>query len=109
MMACVRRGVAVACLAAVVALWACSGAADLEGRYVAPGDGVAVTLDLGPGGKGVWSTDEEQIPVTWERRGAEVWLHTKSGGMVPGRLEGDGTLIMDLPGVGLFTFVRAPR
>ena len=85
----------------------CSGQANLAGTYHAKGnDGIEAQLVLQDGGKGSWSTDEADVDLTWERKGDEVWLHTRSGGVLPGTILDGGNIHVDLPGVGDLTFRR---
>jgi hypothetical protein len=88
-----------------LALLACSSATDPSGRYVSVDGQPAVQLDLKQDGKGEWTTDIDAVPVQWEVRGGEVWLHTKTGGVIKGTLSG-GTLVFDLPGAPGFTLQR---
>ena len=78
--------------------------AGLAGTYTA-GDG-QVRMELKDTGKGVLSTAEDDISFTWEKRDAEIWLQTRAGGVVVCALEPDGSLTMDMPGVGRLRFIR---
>ncbi len=78
--------------------------ADLAGTYTA-GD-ADVRMELKATGKGALSTPEDDISFTWERRGDEVWLHTRGGGVVVCTLGPDGSLATDMPGVGNLRFTR---
>lgn len=106
-----RLALAALCLAALclAALTACSGAPDVAGSYHADADGERVELELTDGGKGVWTTQDEEVAFSWERRDEEVWLHTRSGGLMTGTLEHGGGLTMDVPGVGALHFSREGR
>lgn len=78
--------------------------ADLAGPYTARGGEMRLTLK--DTGKGSLSTPDDDISFTWERRGDEVWLHTRAGGVVVCALESDGSLRADIPGVGKLRFTR---
>lgn len=77
---------------------------DLTGTYGAQSPDGDVELVLKEGGKGTWSTFDDDVPFTWDRRGEEVWLHTKAGGILRGTVAEDGSLHIALPGVGDFNF-----
>lgn len=101
----VVRLLAVMLLAAVCALGGCGKEADILGTYHATGaDGVEVELVLGESGKGTWATDEADVALTWEVKRGEVWLHTRSGGVLSGVVQSGGVIRMDLPGVGKLEF-----
>lgn len=90
----------------VLALAACGHDPSLPGSYAGSTPEGPVTLELKDGGKGAWSTPGEDIAVTWERRGDEVWLHTRSGGVVICALRPDGGLEAEVPGVGRIVLER---
>ena len=97
-------GVAVLVVLAL-GLCACGAHEDMVGTYHAAGQGgVDVSLVLHDGGKGTWTTDEADVPLTWELKGGELWLHTRAGGVLSGVVEGGGVVRMDLPGVGELVF-----
>jgi len=94
------------CVAALLVLAGCEGSPGVEGKYLAQGqDGKNVTLTLKAGFTGEWETATDSVPVRWEVRGGEVWLHSKSGGILRGILQ-DGTLRVVLPGEGELVFAR---
>ena len=100
-------GKIIALLLAVAALaGSCGGSAGVEGKYVAQGpDGKNVTLTLKTGFTGEWETHTDSVSVRWEARGAEIWLHSKGGGVLRG-VWADGALRVALPGEGELVFVR---
>jgi hypothetical protein len=82
---------------------------DLTGKYRAvpiPGDGKALELELKSDGKGSWKMGHEDFSFTWEDRGDEVWLHTRAGGVVAGRIGEDRSIHVSLPAVGSFRFEK---
>lgn len=82
---------------------------DLVGKYRAappPGDDKALMLELKRDGKGSWKMGHEDFSFTWEDRGDEVWLHTKTGGVVAGRIGEDRSIHVSLPAVGSFRFEK---
>ncbi len=88
----------------------CPRGEDIKGRYVAEAgaESPAVVLELKEEGKGGWVVEGVTAPFTWELRGQEVVLHTKSGGILAGALEhadsGERRITLDLPGVGRLVF-----
>ncbi len=88
----------------------CPGGEDIKGRYVAEAspESPAVTLELSDEGKGGWVVEGVTTTLSWELRGKEVLLHTKSGGILAGTLEqadtGSRRITLDLPGVGRLIF-----
>ncbi|MBU1002958.1 MAG: hypothetical protein KKE73_10595 [Proteobacteria bacterium] len=82
----------------------CSQVPDVPGTYSAKNGAATVHLTLGDDGKGVWSTEGEDVPLTWQVKKGEVWLHTKSGGVLPGRISEGGVIRLELPGVGELEF-----
>lgn len=89
---------------AVMLILGCSRTPEVPGTYFAKNGEAAVHLTLGEDGKGVWSTEGDDVQLTWQVKNGEVWLHTKSGGVLPGRIAGDGVIRLDLPGVGALEF-----
>ncbi len=86
----------------------CSDTSDYSGKYQASNpdeEDTFVVLELKPGGKGVWTFDDEDAFFKWESRGKRIWLHTKTGGVITGNIEGKNIRI-ELPGVGIFLFRR---
>lgn len=90
----------------LAALLACSAAPDLAGSYHSDTDGDLVVLELNAGGKGVWTSQDEEIAFTWEVRDGEVWLHTRTGGLITGTVGREKGLDMKVPGVGDMHFSR---
>lgn len=93
-------------LPALVLLFACGEEVQPKGVYHAQGSAAAVSLELREGGKGIWVTEEEEVAFNWEVRDQELWLHTPAGGLIVGRFTPQGTLRIDLPGVGLLLFAH---
>jgi hypothetical protein len=88
----------------------CPRGEDIRGRYEAEAgaDSPAVILELKEEGKGGWVVEGVTAPFSWELRGQEVVLYTKSGGILAGTLEhtdsGERRITLDLPGVGRLVF-----
>ena len=64
-------------------------------------------LKLEADGKGVWRVGKETVSFKWESRGSEIWLHTRTGGVVRGTVTPDQSIDIQVPGVGPFHFERA--
>ena len=87
----------------------CQPGRDLAGKYKAMdprGGGKAVLLELKSDGKGSWKMGHEDFSFTWEDRGDEVWLHSKSGGVIAGNIGKDHSIHVSLPEVGSFRFEK---
>jgi hypothetical protein len=87
----------------------CGPARDLAGKYQAedPRGGVKILLlELKDDGKGSWKMDREDFAFTWEGRGNEIWLHSKSGGVISGSIQDDRSIQIAIPDVGSFRFKK---
>ncbi|MCA1743859.1 MAG: hypothetical protein ABR542_03235 [Desulfonatronovibrio sp.] len=62
-------------------------------------------IELKDNGEGTWETDIDLVHFRWKIRGNEIWLHTQTGGVIQGKLTGDGFEV-ELPNVGTYSFVR---
>ncbi|NJB66378.1 hypothetical protein GGQ74_000018 [Desulfobaculum xiamenense] len=105
---CVLRRRIVATLIACLCIVAvgCFDASSVEGEYRAAGDDGEVRLVLEPGGRGTWSTSDVDVFFVWDRRGDQIWLHTRGGGVLVGRLGASGGIAVDMPDAGRLEFVR---
>ena len=63
-------------------------------------------LELRANSQGSWSFETTTVPFKWEIRGPEIWLHTKEGGVIVGRLRGD-TIEINLLGIGDCLFKKS--
>lgn len=96
----------------LLALLSCQSGTDLTGTYeaVSPlNPDASVTLVLKAEGKGAWSVDGEEVAFQWEVRGDELWLHTRSGGVLTGRVGEDDSIDITLAGVGKLLFKKSDR
>jgi len=89
----------------ILTLAACSPSKDtVAGKYTAKGNDTEVVLTLKENGRGTWSTDMDEISFKWSiRKGGQLWLHTKEGGVVQGELV-EGRIKLTLPGVDELVF-----
>jgi hypothetical protein len=88
--------------------WGCKNSGEVPGKYLAelkePTASISIKLQLGANGQGSWDMKGERVFFRWETQGQEVWLHTKSGGVVAGRILGRGVIEIKLPGAGTLSF-----
>jgi hypothetical protein len=91
----------------LLALAACSpDKGEAVGRYAAAADDTEIVLTLNDNGRGTWSTDMDEIPFKWSLpKPGQLWLHTREGGVVQGRIK-DGRVTIALPGVEELVFER---
>ena len=93
----------------IAALAGCADTTVVTGEYVAELDGEQgqkIGLQLGPGGQGSWTTDDDRISFEWESHGGEIRLHSKTGGVIEGRLLHDD-IEFTVPGAGRLTFRKS--
>ncbi|MFP5211988.1 MAG: hypothetical protein ACLGPL_01275 [Acidobacteriota bacterium] len=95
-------------LVLLATLSSCQYENSLAGRYEAVdvSTGSKLHLLLGSDGKGRWSLAREETLFTWEKKGDEVWLHSKTGGVLIGKIDEGGALYFNLPGIGEFRFEK---
>ncbi len=81
----------------------------VAGKYrsvTGPGERTpATSLDLNPNGQGTWTTEEDSVTFRWESRGEELWLHTKTGGVITGKVSGE-TVEIHLASAGRYIFQK---
>lgn len=90
----------------------CQDRGRLSGRYAAGGDenqdSLTISLELMANGQGSWSIEEDNVSFKWELRQTEIWLHTKSGGVIVGKVVGE-TIQINLAGAGEYYFKKVKR
>ena len=94
----------------LVSLLHCTGKEEWAGKYLASAakePTTAIHLELKDNGQGFWTREEEQVPFEWEVRGKEIWLHTRTGGLIVGKLRAK-SIEIHLPGAGVFLFKKPP-
>lgn len=97
------------CIVAALLLTSCQEPRQLAGQYGAAnaaGRDSQVILTLKGDGKGSWKAHQEEVTFQWELKPKEVWLHSKSGGVIVGKVREDASIDISLPGVGDFHFVK---
>ena len=65
-----------------------------------------IYIELKENGLGVWRQIDDEASFRWDVRDNEIRLHTKSGGVIIGKIKGD-TLNIALPGRSNRHFKRA--
>lgn len=66
-------------------------------------------LELGPNGQGSWSKGEERVLFKWEIKDNQIWLHTKSGGVVAGKIVAEDRIEINLPGTERLIFKKVTQ
>jgi len=91
----------------LLTLAACSSDKETTaGKYIAQGKDTKVVLTLNEDGRGIWSTDTDEIPFKWSlRKNGQLWLHTKTGGVIQSKLI-EGKIRITLPGVEELIFTQ---
>ena len=64
-----------------------------------------VYLELAENGRGSWAVEEDNVDFRWDEDDSHVRLHTLSGGVIVGKIEGK-SLNIHLPGVGPHHFEK---
>jgi hypothetical protein len=97
----------------VLLVLGCTNTDAVQGRYQAEvtegPSSISIRLELGANGQGDWALKGEKVFFKWETQGKEVWLHTKSGGVVVGQILGPGTIEVNMPGAGIISFKKTGR
>ncbi|WP_028573606.1 hypothetical protein [Desulfonatronovibrio hydrogenovorans] len=92
----------------LIVISACTDQSAMTGTYKGAekdAPGVQSQIVLKDNGEGTWETDIDLVQFRWKVRGSEIWLHTKTGGVILGTLTPDG-FHLDLPNVGTFVFIK---
>ncbi len=96
----------------VILMLSCEDSERLVGKYQAEaiesGESSLLFLELMPNGQGSWSTEEDNVSFKWEIRENAIRLHTKSGGVIIGKIVGE-TIEINLPGVSEYCFKKLKR
>ncbi len=95
-------------LAGIGIVAGCAEHPDMVGVYqevsgAAPGSSSILKLEENK--EGIWETNIDEISFRWSVKGQELWLHTKTGGVIIGRIIDQG-FIIELPETGSFVFHR---
>ena len=82
---------------------------EFAGQYEATGDEhlkqATVLLKLEEDGQAVQSVGGDEVRFRWKVKGDEIRFHTKSGGIVVGRIV-DGAIRVEFPGKRMMVFKR---
>jgi hypothetical protein len=87
----------------------CKSDQRLIGKYQADisakGESQFIFLELMANGRGLLSSEEDNVSFKWESREGVIWLHTSSGGIIVAKDLGE-TIEIDVPDSGGYSFVR---
>lgn len=87
----------------------CKSDQRLIGKYQAEsnpkGESEFIFLELMANGRGLLSTEEDNVSFKWESREGVIWLHTSSGGIILAKDLGE-MIEIDMPGFSGYSFVR---
>ena len=100
----IKKALALFFLAVILA--GCDKGIDIAGEYEARKHGA--TLNLMPDHRGEWATQEDNVSFRWEKKNHQVWLHTKGGGVLVGKIQEDG-IVVKLPGGSTYHFTLVNR
>jgi hypothetical protein len=102
-----NRILTVILLLMALTLCACARGKDtVAGTYAAKNGDTEIVLNLKENGTGTWSTDLDEIRFKWSvRKDGRLWLHTREGGVIQGRIA-DESITLALPGVPDLLFTR---
>jgi len=95
-------------LGVMYAISGCSEQVEMTGTYQqVSGDvpGSSSVIELEDTKNGVWQTEIDEVSFRWSVRDNEIWMHTKTGGVIIGRITDQG-FVIELPEVGSFVFHR---
>ena len=62
-------------------------------------------LELMEKGQAVWRLSDAEVSFRWDIKDSEIWLSTKSGGIIIGKIHGD-TIEITLPGANKMSFKK---
>ncbi len=55
-------------------------------------------IELMEKGEAVWRVPDDEVPFRWDIKNEEIWLSTKSGGIIIGKIQ-ENTIHIKLPGI----------
>jgi len=62
-------------------------------------------IELMEKGRAIWRTLDDEVSFRWEVKDSEIWLSTKSGGIIIGKIH-DNTIEVTLPGAKTMSFKK---
>ena len=62
-------------------------------------------IELMEKGRAVWRTQDDEVSFRWEVKDSEIWLSTKAGGIIIGKIH-DDTIEVTLPGAKTMSFKK---
>ena len=89
-------------LCSLLLIMSCESSARFAGKYASEDNGnqnaPEVNLELSANGHGIWAIEEDNVSFRWEVRDNKILIHTKSGGVIIGKIDGN-TVEISLPGM----------
>ncbi len=91
-------------LCSLLLVMSCESNTRFAGKYASEDDGnqnvPKVNLELASNGHGIWAIEEDNVSFRWEVRDNKILIHTKSGGVIIGKINGN-TVEISLPGMNV--------
>ena len=91
-------------------IYACGPKDIYEGIYKVEGEtppkNTETQLELKERGVGVWRVFDEEVSFRWDVKDSEIWLSTKLGGIIIGKIRGE-IIEITLPGSKAMSFRKA--
>lgn len=93
----------------LLSLFSCAPKDVYEGVYRVEGEHPAkysmAQIELKEKGMGVWRVHDDEAPFRWDVKDSEIWLSTKLGGIIIGKIQ-SGFIEITLPGSKTVSFKR---
>ena len=73
-------------------IFSCAQKDNYTGTYVPPealSEHTETSIELKENGIGIWRIRNDEVSFRWDVRGEEIRLHTKSGGIIVGKIQGN--------------------
>lgn len=93
----------------LILVFSCGSKQQYAGTYVVQGEVSPkysqTVIELKEDGQGVWQVLDEEVDFRWSVRDSQIRFHTKEGGIILGKVQGD-TLEITLPGAKRMSFKK---
>jgi len=91
----------------LIITFSCDSRERYAGKYVEQGEvsSKISEIELKENGQGFWRVEDDEISLSWSISNNEIRLHTKSGGIIIGKIK-DDILEIQLPGSKIKYFKR---
>ena len=81
-----------------------------SGKYLATekeqSEQTELFIELQEDGIGIWRALDDEVSFRWDVKNNQIRLHTKSGGVILGEIQGDHTFEIELPGHRVLNFKK---